>query len=132
MVHDKRKQGRRLLSVAGVFTWVALAWALGGCGPKRPQQPIQGEVVKSVSFRGNSGFFGDVTDSTLREVMEQRQSDAMWWMDRNERAVTLDRIDGPREESVNDAELTRRATARANLATARNSPTFQRPQIIRI
>ncbi len=91
MVHDKRKQGRRLLSVAGVFTWVALAWALGGCGPKRPQQPIQGEVVKSVSFRGNSGFFGDVTDSTLREVMEQRQSDAMWWMDRNERAVTLDR-----------------------------------------
>jgi len=48
-------------------------------------------VVKTISFQGNSGYFGDVPDSALREAMEQRQSAGMWWLDPNERAVTLDR-----------------------------------------
>jgi len=62
----------------------------GGCATTH-QQPVQGEVVRSVTFRGNSGYFGDVPDSVLREAMEQRQSSGMWWIDPVTRAETLDR-----------------------------------------
>jgi outer membrane protein insertion porin family len=58
-----------------------------GCASK---QPIQGEVVKSISFKGNSGFFG-VADSQLRNAMEQGQSEAMWWLRPTERVAVLDR-----------------------------------------
>ena len=85
-----RRNGGRTASQLWVCL-VLLCAVVIGCGPKRPQQPIQGEVVKSISFQGNSGYFGDVPDSALREAMEQRQSAGMWWLDPNERAVTLDR-----------------------------------------
>jgi len=51
---------------------------------------VQGEVVKSISFRGNSGFFG-VADSKLRGAMEQSQSSGLWWMRPADRAQILDR-----------------------------------------
>ena len=53
--------------------------------------PIQGEVVKSISFEGNAGFFGGVPDSTLRAAMEQSQSPGTWWIRPSERGVVLDR-----------------------------------------
>ncbi len=87
----ERKWGRRGGAALRVRLGFLLALLLCACGPKRPRQPIQGEVVKSISFRGNSGFLDDVPDSILREAMEQRQSESMWWMDPSERAVRLDR-----------------------------------------
>ena len=66
---------------------LVLWFFVAACGPK---QPIQGEVVKSISFEGNSGFFG-VSDSKIRASMEQSQSAGMWWMQPAQRAQVLDR-----------------------------------------
>jgi len=58
--------------------------------PKQGQQPIQGEVVKTIRFEGNGGTFADMPDSALRGAMSQRQSTSMWWMDPASRAQVLD------------------------------------------
>jgi outer membrane protein assembly factor BamA len=61
-----------------------------GCMHKQGQQPIQGEVVKTIRFEGNGGTFADMPDSALRGAMSQRQSTSMWWMDPASRAQVLD------------------------------------------
>lgn len=71
--------------------WPLLLVMVSACMPKPAARPIQGEVVKRISFEGNGGAFADVPDSALREAMSQRQSEGMWWMDPDARAQTLDR-----------------------------------------
>lgn len=56
-----------------------------------PKAPVRGDVVKSISFEGNSGWLGGTPDSTLRNAMEQSQSPNGWWVRPSERAVVLDR-----------------------------------------
>lgn len=92
MLSRRHHEGRDVLGVSKLFRLIPLLGlgllvAMSGCAPK---QPIQGEVVKSISFRGNSGFFG-VADSKLRNAMEQSQSESMWWLQPGDRAQVLDR-----------------------------------------
>lgn len=72
------------------WMWLFAALVSIGCASK---QPVRGEVVQRISFRGNAGLLGGVPDSALRSVMTQRSSPRMWRLNPSDRAVTLQRSD---------------------------------------
>jgi outer membrane protein assembly factor BamA len=94
-------------------------------------------VVKSISFKGNSGFFG-VPDSKLRNAMEQSQSAGMWWLRPADRAQVLDRKvlskDAWRIETwyANNGYFNTSVTGWDVITLQEGNPAKDRPRVVKV